>query len=330
MNELAGLGLSLLCGFGPMFFLAGVIYWLDRYEKEPLALLGGVFGWGAVVAVFGALGLQLVMGKGVLALTGSEMVEEIAGSSIFAPLTEEVLKGLAVLLVFLSFRYEFDSLLDGIVYAAIAALGFAATEDMLYYYSAYMDKGVTGMFSLVFLRFVIFGWQHAFFTSFTGIGLAAARLNRNPLVKVAAPLAGLSVAIFAHSLHNTLLIFANNLLGLVAAAILAWMGWLAIFAFIVWLIYREKTWLAEYLRDEVELATITAQQYRSACSFFGQTKARLAALTGGSFRRTARFYQLCAELAQKKRQLARLGEETGNNAYIAALRAELSKISPMV
>lgn len=330
MNELVGFALALLFGFGPMLFLAGIIYWLDRYEKEPMLLLGGVFGWGAVVAVVGALGLQLVMGQGVLALTGSAALEEIAGASLFAPVTEEVLKGLAVLLVFLAFRSEFDSILDGIVYASITALGFAATEDVLYYFSAYVEEGTAGLFSLVLLRFVIFGWQHAFFTSFIGIGLAAARLNRSPQVKIAAPLAGLGAAIFTHSLHNTLLTFVNNLLGLVAAAIIAWTGWLAIFAFIVWQIYREKTWLAEYLREEVGLATITAQQYQSACSYFGQARTRLAALTRGSFRRTVRFYQLCAELAQKKRQLARLGEETGNSAHIASLREELGKISPLV
>jgi protease PrsW len=330
MGELSGFGLSVLCGFLPMFFLAGIIYWLDRYEKEPKLLLGGVFGWGAVVAVIGALALQLILGQGVLILTGSESLEEIAGSSLFAPVTEELLKGLAVFLVFLFFRHEFDSILDGIVYASIAALGFAATEDVLYYFSSFVDQGFTGLVSLVFLRFVIFGWQHAFFTSFTGIGLAIARLNRNIAVKVLAPIGGLSIAIFVHSLHNTLLTFLNNMVGLVAAAFIAWTGWLFMFLFIAWLIYREKIWLSEYLRDEVNLATITQQQYQSACSFFGQSKARMAALSKGNYRRTVHFYQLCAELSHKKRQLARLGEESGNSGFIESIRAELCKISPFV
>ena len=114
-----------------MFFLAGIMYWLDRYEKEPKILLGGVFAWGAIVAVVGALLLQIVLGQGVLMLTGSEMIEEAVGSSLFAPVTEEFLKGLAVLLVFLYFHNEFDSILDGIVYASVVAWGFAATEDGL-------------------------------------------------------------------------------------------------------------------------------------------------------------------------------------------------------
>lgn len=327
---MVGFLLSVVCGFLPMFFLAGLIYWLDRYEKEPKLLLGGVFGWGAIVAVMGALVLQIVLGQSVLLLTGSEAVEEAVSSSLFAPVTEEILKGLAVLLVFLLVRHEFDSVLDGIVYACIVALGFAATEDMLYYFSAYSEGGLGGMAALVFLRFIVFGWQHAFFTSFTGIGLAVSRMSLNPLVKVGAPLLGLSVAIFTHSLHNSLLTFISGFAGMAVAMLVAWTGWLAMFIFIIYLIYREKTWLAEYLREEVELMTITPEQYRSACSFFGQTQARFAALSRGRYRATLHFYQLCAELSHKKRQLAAMGDEEGNRQRIERLRAELSGISRVV
>ena len=157
-----------------MFFLAGIIYWLDRYEKEPKLLLGGVFGWGAIVAVIGALVLQIFLGQSVLLLTGSAVIEEIAGSSLFAPVTEEILKGLAVLLVFLFVpRTSLIPFWMALFMPRSRRLGFAATEDVLYYFSALISEGGLGsMLMLVFLRFVIFGWQHAFFTSFTGIGLA--------------------------------------------------------------------------------------------------------------------------------------------------------------
>jgi len=327
---LVGFVLSAVFGFVPNFFLAGIIYWLDRFEKEPKRLLGGVFTWGAVVAVIGALILQLALGQGVLMLTGSQALEEIAGSSLFAPVTEELLKGLAVALIFLFFRHEFDSYLDGIVYAAITALGFAATEDMLYYYSSYMEEGLGGLAMLVFLRFVVFGWQHPFFTAFTGIGLAVARHNHSLPVKILGPAVGLSIAVFTHSLHNSLLTFLSGLWGLVAAAIAAWTGWAFMLIFIVWLIHREREWLSEYLRDEVELKTITLEQYRQACSLFGQSRARLASLIRGRYRVTARFYQLCGELSHKKRQLALYGEETGNSLFIENLRRELSSISQEV
>jgi protease PrsW len=326
----AGFFLSVFFGFVPMFFMAGVIYWLDPYEKEPKLLLGGMFGWGAIVAVLGALVLQIFLGESVLLLTGSQILEEVIGASLFAPVTEELLKGLAVLLVLRFAHHEFDSILDGIVYAAIAALGFAATEDVLYYFSAYSEGGGGAMFALVFLRLVVFGWQHAFFTAFTGIGLAVSRLSHNRSVKLIAPLAGLALAIFTHSLHNTLITFISGLAGVLVAAFVAWTGWLMMLAFILYLIYRERAWLVEYLREEVELRTISAWQYRTACSFLGQTQARLTALFNGRYRTTDRFFQLCGELSHKKRQLSTLGEEHRNRQFVEQLRAELAYISAQI
>ena len=93
---------------------------------------------------------------------------------------EETLKGLAVLVVFLVFRREFDSVLDGIIYAGVAALGFAATENAYYIYTyGYQESGWSGLLSLTFIRVILVGWQHPFYTAFFGIGLAVARLNRN-------------------------------------------------------------------------------------------------------------------------------------------------------
>ena len=322
-----GLVLSIVLGFVPMFFLAGIMYWLDRYEKEPRWLLSGAFIWGAVIAVIGALVLQLAAGEVMLAITGSELLEEIAGASLFAPITEEILKGMAVFLIFLFFRKEFDSVLDGIVYASVTALGFAATEDALYYFGAYLEGGMGSMFFLFFLRFVIFGWQHAFFTSFVGIGLAVTRQSRDGLVKILAPLIGLGMAIFVHSLHNSILTLVPGFGGLAVAVAVAWFGWLLMFVFVVFTVAREKQWLAEHLREEVQLGTITPRQYQMASAIFGQTQARFAALVGGRYRATDRFLQLCGELTHKKRQYATLGDESGNAAIIAGLRAQIRQIS---
>src|SRR5512138_1044140 len=194
---------SLIFAFVPAFLMAAVIYWLDRYEKEPLILLGGAFVWGAVVAAGGAFLLNTVSGLGIYLLTGSGDVADQATASLIAPFVEEGLKGLAVLLVFLFFRNEFDSVLDGIIYAAITALGFAATENVLYIYQhGYLDGGWSGLWQVVFIRDFVVAWQHPYFTAFTGIGLAVARLNRHMLVKIIAVPLGYAMAVFAHAFHN--------------------------------------------------------------------------------------------------------------------------------
>jgi RsiW-degrading membrane proteinase PrsW (M82 family) len=322
-----GFLLSLFFGFAPMFFFAWFVYWLDRYEKEPKILLGVVFIWGAVVAAGVAFVINTVLGLGVYLMTGSEAITEIATGSMVAPPVEEILKGLAVLLVFWVFRHEFDSVLDGIVYAGIVALGFAATENAFYIYTfGYQEGGYAGLFYLVFVRVILVGWQHPFYTSFFGIGLGAARMSRSSWARFAFPLAGLSAAMIAHSLHNTLASLLPGLGGMAIGALFDWSGWFFMFLIILWAIADVQKRLRLYLRGEVETGVITTEQYRTACSAWMQSKARLRALLAGRYGDTSRFYQLCGELAHKKHQRARLGEEDGNSRRIVQLRAELGQL----
>jgi RsiW-degrading membrane proteinase PrsW (M82 family) len=323
--------LTLFFGFAPMFLFAYILYWLDRYEKEPLLLLGAVFAWGMVVAAGGAYVLNTLFGIGAYMLTGSETAADIATGSISAPLVEEGLKGFAVLLVFLIFRREFDSILDGIVYAGIAALGFAATENSLYIWRGYESGGWGGLFQLAFIRVIIVGWQHPFYTAFAGIGFAVARMNRSLLVKFFAPLAGWSIGMFAHSLHNTLaaIPFFGELTCLVGS-FLDWSGVFFMFLVIIWATWMEQRNIINHLREEVQLGIITAAQYRTACSAWAQAFARLVGLFSGQMAATSRFYQVCGELAHKKQQLRQVGEEGGNSAIIQKYRAELARLSPRV
>ena len=78
----------------------------------------------------------------------------------------------------------------------------------------------------------------------------------------------------------------------------------------------------------MEKGYLSQGQYNSALSFF-QVKAYLSALTSGSFLKTARFYQVCGELAHKKEQFTRLGDERGNIHIIEKLRSELVALSPV-
>ncbi len=248
-------------------------------------------------------------------------------SSIAAPIVEEGLKGLAVLTVFLLFRSEFDSILDGIVYAGITALGFAAIENALYaYVFGYREHGMEGMYAVLFVRGILGGWDHPMWTAFTGIGLAAARLTRNVKVKIFAPMGGWVVAVLGHSLHNTLLELFRTL-GLLSALLADWSGWILIFVVMVWATRREKSWIVKNLRDEVGQGMITAAQYRIACSSWAQYGARLRALFKGRYRITRRFYRATADLAFKKEQLKFDGEDT--KATIDHLRTELAHLSPL-
>ena len=315
-------------GFVPMFVFAAFVYWLDRYEKEPKLLLGAAFIWGVVIAGGGAYILNTAVGIGIYSLTGSVSAADFSTTSIAAPIIEEALKGLAVLAVFLMFRKEFDSVLDGIVYGAITAMGFAAIENVLYIYrNGYQDGGWEGFWTLVFIRVILVGWMHPFFTAFTGIGLAVARISRNTLVKILAVPAGYTVAVLLHAFHNTFSSVIGGGGGFILGLIADYIGYFFMLVFIIWMIAHERNILKRQLADEVTSGAISQGQYNTAISFF-QTGAHLSALTAGKFRATTRFYQVLGELAHKKEQLQKHGDESGNAQIIERLRAEMALLAP--
>ena len=319
---------TLFFGFAPMFLFAGILYWLDRYEKEPIVLLGAVFLWGMIVAAGGAYLLNTIFGMTMFAMTGSESISDLAMGSLSAPIVEESLKGMAVLLVFLIFYREFDSVLDGIIYAGVAALGFAATENSIYIWRGFEAGGWTGLLQLTFIRVILVGWQHPFYTSFSGIGLALARLNRSVAVKIIAPVAGLGIAMLNHSIHNTLAAFADGLTCFIGL-FLDWSGVLFMFGIILWATWVERRNIINHLREEMEMGLISTAQYRTASSAMGRGLACLAGLFSGQYRATTRFYQSCAELAHKKEQMRRLGQGDGTASLIQKHRAELAQLAAL-
>lgn len=323
-----GFLLALVFGFLPVFFYAWLVYWVDRYEKEPKILLGAVFMWGVVIAAGAAFIINTVFGVGIYMFTGSESATDFGTSALIAPLVEESLKGLAVLLVYLFARKEFDSVVDGIVYAAIVALGFAATENTYYIYTyGYAENGLSGLLVLAFIRVILVGWQHPFYTAFTGIGLAISRLNRNFVIKVSAPIAGWIFAVFTHAMHNTIATLFDSTTGMLAGTLIDWTGWIAMAAFLLWMLAREQKLLVRLLQSEVRAGVITTEQYQVACSAWKQSMARLRALIKGKYKETRMFYQLCGELVHKKYQLATLGDEGGNERTVEDLRIKLAQLS---
>jgi hypothetical protein len=158
--------------------------------------------------------------------------------------------------------------------------------------------------------------------------LAISRLSRSTLIRGGAPLAGLGIGIIAHTFHNTLLDLLPNGGGLIVGSFFDWTGWFAMFIFILIMINQERKLLVQQLKDEIELGTLSPAQYHTACSAVSQGSARWNSVTHGSYQTTHRFYSLCAELAHKKRQFAKLGEERNNSQIIAALREELRSLSP--
>jgi len=169
-TNILGFLISALAGIIPMLIYAWFLYMLDRYEKEPMKLLLGAFTWGAVVAAGSAYLINTLSSIGIYMITQSDFASKLTVSTLVAPVVEETLKGAAVLIVYLIFRSEFDSPLDGIIYGGVTALGFAATENIWYIHKlGFLESGWQGLLDLTLIRVFLVGWQHPFYTAFIGL-----------------------------------------------------------------------------------------------------------------------------------------------------------------
>jgi hypothetical protein len=208
-------------------------------------------------------------------------------------------------------------------------MGFAAIENVLYIYrNGFQEAGWEGFWTLVFIRVLLVGWMHPFFTAFTGIGLAIARLTPNVLIKIIAVPAGYTVAVLTHAFHNTFSTLVGGGGGFLLGLLADYFGYMCMLAFIIWMIIHERNILKRHLVEEVKNGLISPQQYNSAISFF-RTNTLLSALSSGTFRQTTRFYQVCGELAHKKEQFVKMGEERENTKIITQLRGELVQLGPV-
>jgi len=321
---------SVVMGILPMVIYASILWWLDRWEKEPLHLLAAAFIWGFIPSALIALIAQIILGFPTSAVFGEHgLGYELFSGSVIAPITEEGVKAIAVLLVFIVFYREFDSLLDGIIYGSLAGFGFAAIENILYF-TSFGSEDPSSLGCLIFMRAFLFGLNHAFFTSLTGLGFALARYQKNILLKLLFPVLGLCAAIIAHGLHNGLVTF--GLVGFPLAVLADWFGILGVFVIIVVSLYHEAKWIKQYLAEEVQTGTLTAMQAAAAGSFGGRIGTNFNSLGGGlgKWWNTRRFYQQCAELAYKKHQLSKMGDEGGTLALIEKLRGEVRTLGQKI
>jgi protease PrsW len=280
-----GIVLALL----PVPVYVGLALWVDRFEPEPAHLLLWAFFWGATGATLIALVINSTGQAFVGGAFGSE-VGQLYGASLSAPVVEEVAKAAALYGVYRWRRLEFDGVLDGLVYAGMVGLGFAFSENILYYSRAALEGGVPLALTF-FVRGVLSPFGHPVFTAATGIGVGLAALRAGVAWR-SAPIVGLLGAMGLHSLWNTSAGVAGGagfpavyftvmipvFAGLVAIAVAA--------------LFRDRSVIQRYLQPELASWVLSAEDLAILTSLRERRRAvRLAKRQSAAARRARKELQ---------------------------------------
>ena len=344
-----GLLLLLLIGIetGPVALMLGfvtatipvpiyivLVLWIDRYEAEPLWMLATAFFWGAFIATFFAFLLNTTSGTIVGVLTNAEAGEAFA-AVVSAPIVEEIGKALILFIFFFWRKDEFDGVVDGIVYASLAALGFAMSENILYYGKAAATGGGEALTATLIVRGFFAPFSHPLFTSLTGIGLGLARQSTNIAIKFITPIIGLFMAIFMHSLWNASAVFGGGGVFVIIYVLVMVPAFFIMLIVISLALRREGQVVREFLVMDLERGFLTQEEYKQLCSIAGRMGSSFNALSRRGvkgWRARMRFNQLASELAFHRSRVSRGVHSTDQDvlaqeaAYLHALQGLINEL----
>ncbi len=184
-----------LAAIAPVLICIFYIYIRDKYEKEPVRLLGVgvIFG---VIITFPIIFAETIV-TSFMPISGL-LFEAFYMSFIVASLVEEGFK--YIVLFILTWRNKnLNERFDGIVYSVFISLGFAGVENILYVFNPEM-----GGMSTAFARAIFSVPGHAFFGVMMGYYFSMAKLE--PEKRVAYLIRGFFVAWFVHGLYDFILL----------------------------------------------------------------------------------------------------------------------------
>jgi len=285
----------------PLALVLGAVRWLDRWEPEPRLYLLASFAWGAGVATATAMALNTQAFVWLSRAIDDPAAVELLGIGLVAPVTEEVLKGGALLALLLWRARLVNSAVDLVVYAATIASGFAFTENILYF-----ARGTShGVFGAVFFgRAIMSPFAHIMFTSALALVLALVLYSRRRHLLWAFPL-GLGVAIVLHSLWNV----SATVAGADFLSVFLWLHvpiFAAFIAIVLALRRRERRHIIAHLTAYAEAGWFRAHEVDMLGSLSQRAAARSWAATFGvrAAEARARFQAAATGLALNRQHMA--------------------------
>ncbi len=313
-----GLALSwgLLAVYATPVFL--LVYALDLYEREPLSLVIGAFLWGAVAATtlagFANDGWGLVVAR----VGGPEFAARWT-AALTAPVVEEILKGMGVVLIYLIAPDEIDDMMDGFVYGAVCGLGFAVVEDVFYFIGVFGGRP-SGILQGFFVRVVASGlYSHVLYTGLVGMGIGyfVSRRQRRPFRRRLTVVVSLcAAAVLGHFLWNSPLldlfptrpwIGVDWLMIPIATSVkgIPLLGFVALAVILAR--RRERKWLRGALASEIGAGGVSANEL----AILEHPKQRRAAVSEMRTRAGSRAAGLLRRLQREQVNLAMIRSKVG-------------------
>jgi len=198
----------LFAAITPVLIIVIYIYVKDKYEKESKRILLITFLFGAIVSVIISTLLYIVFDLFIPLPDEYSVVQQFIKAFFVVALIEEFSK--YVIVRFWSQpRDDFNEPFDGIIYAVMVSMGFAAVENIFYVLDGGMSTALVRAFTAV--------PAHATFAILMGYYMGKAKFSNN---RFKWNLIGLALAILFHGAYDFFL-FINFIPGISIGAFIS-------------------------------------------------------------------------------------------------------------
>ncbi len=163
----------ILLAIAPVLTVIIFIYFLDKYEKEPVRQLIINFLLGAVVSIVITTFLYVIIDIPLPLHNKTSIFEQFIKAFFVVGLCEEFSKYIIVRYYAQPHR-EFNEPYDGIMYSVMVSMGFAATENLMYVFQGGMETAFIRAFTAV--------PAHATFAILMGYFMGKAKFAKNRVI----------------------------------------------------------------------------------------------------------------------------------------------------
>jgi RsiW-degrading membrane proteinase PrsW (M82 family) len=198
----------LISALAPVFVIIMYIYIKDKYEKESKRILAYTFVLGAVVSIVITTVLYNFFDLFLPTPDDFSVWQQFIKAFFVVALIEEFSK-YVIVRYYNQPRRGFNEPFDGIVYAVMVSMGFAAVENIFYVMEGGLEVALIRAFTAI--------PAHATFAVLMGYYMGKAKFSKN---KMKWNLIGLSLAVLFHGTYDFFL-FINFIPGISIGAFIS-------------------------------------------------------------------------------------------------------------